>query len=231
MTYFMKKLIILLPAFICSQMLFAQTTVQDPLKSINIRNEPEFKRFSVGLATGIEQTAFRFDKLNLDTIAAQAKTFSGKSITGFTLGLSTRTRFSKNWDLLIDLAALFKDRSLSFNPADNGTSIGNFKINAYHVPIHLRYTFDRFRIKPNIYTGGELDWRVNSSAADAAFNSNTSFVDIGVGFQFKIWKITFNPGFSYNFGINNLLKPGNSILVNAENILRANKFGVSLHIF
>ncbi len=227
----MKKPILIILILCYFQNLWAQSSVQDPLKSINIRNEPNFKRFSVGLATGIEQTAFRFDKLDLDTIAAQAKTFNGKSITGFTLGLSTRTRFSKNWDLLIDFATLFKDRSLSFNPADNGTAIGSFKINAYHIPVHLRYTFDRFRIKPNIYTGGELDWRVNSNATDAAFNSSSSFVDVGVGFQFKIWRITFNPGFSYNFGINNLLKPGSSILVNAENILRANKFGVSLHIF
>ena len=229
--FIMKKLILLFLTFCYLQNLEAQSTVTDPLKSIDIRSEPTFKRFSVGLATGIEQTAFQFNQFNLDTIAAQAKSFNGKSITGFTLGLSTRTRFSKNWDLLVDFAALFKDRSLSFNPADKGTAIGSFKLNEYHIPMHVRYTFDRFRIKPNIYTGGEVDWRVNSTAGDASFNGNASFVDIGVGFQFKIWKITLNPGFSYAFGINNLLKPGNSVFVNAENILKQNKFGVNLHIF
>ena len=227
----MKKLILFFLMFCCFQNFWAQTTIQDPLKSINIRDDPDFRIFTVGLATGIEQTAFRFDQFNLDTLAAQAKSFSGKSITGFTLGLSTRTRFSRNWDLLVDFAALFKDRSLSFNPADNGTAIGNFKINEYHIPMHIRYTFDRFKIKPNIYTGGEIGYRVNTIATDASFNRNASFVDIGVGLQFKIWKVTLNPGFSYSFGINNLLKPGNSVFTNAENILRQNKFGVNLHIF
>ena len=227
----MKKSILFFISLFCLQVMLAQTTVQDPLKSIDIRNEAKFKRFSVGIATGIEQTAFRFDKLNLDTFAAQAKTVSDKSISGFTLGISTRTRFNRNWDLLIDVAALFKDKSLSFNPADNGTSVGRFKINEYHIPVHLRYTIDRWRVKPNIYAGGEVDWRVNSSATDASFNSNTSFVDIGVGIQFKIWKITLNPGVSYAFGISNLLKPGDSVLGNAANILRQNKVGISLHIF
>ncbi len=230
-TLFMKIQILLFISLFCAKILSAQTTtVQDPLKSINIRNDG-FKRFSLGLSTGIEQTAFRFDKLSLDSFAAQAKAASDKSITGFTLGISTRTRFTKNWDLLIDVGALFKDKSLSFNPADNGTSVGRFKINGYQIPIHLRYMIDKWKVKPNLYFGGEFTWRVNSNATDAGFNTSASYIDIGAGIQIKLWKITINPGLSYGFGLSNLLKPGASVLDNAANILKQNKFSMSLHIF
>ena len=190
------------------------------------------KRFQLGLATGIEQTAFQFDISNLGGTADKLKKANASNFTGFTLGLSGIYKLSKYWDLVGEGDFNFRSSELVTDTTPNALGIDRFKIAEFRIPIHIKYTMRQLKFPPNIALGLDMGWKFNGNTQTQIlqFNPFNSYVDIIFGFEFKLWRITINPGLNYSIGLNSIIKPG-SIFDNTLNSLRENRIGINFHVF
>ncbi len=190
------------------------------------------KKFKLGFSTSVEQTAFQFDITNLNGTAQKLKNANANSFTGFTLGLSGIYKLSKYWDLVGEGDLNFRSGDLNTDTVPNAIGIDRFKLAEFRVPVHIKYTMRQLRFPPNIAMGLDFAWKFSGSAQNQSlqFNPFNSYVDIILGFEFKFWRLTINPGLNYAIGLSNLIKSG-SVFDNTLNSLRENRIGINFHVF
>lgn len=190
------------------------------------------KKFQFALATGIEQTAFQFDITNLNGTAQKLKNVNANSFTGFMLGLSVIYKLNKRWDLVTEGDFYFRSGEFNTDTLANTFGIDRFKLREFRIPIHIKYTMRQFRFPPNIATGFDFGWKFNSTKQNQIieFNPFNSYLDIILGIEFKVWRITINPGLYYAIGLSDIIKPG-AVFDNALNSIRENRIGINFHVF
>lgn len=170
----------------------------------------DYKRIHFGFSLGINFLDFGVTPSH---IAIDGKTYEAdvsSIIPGFSVALISDLRLNDYFNLRLNPALHFGDRTLSYvNPADGERFSTSVKSAIITVPLYLKYS--AFRIhdyRPYLIVGGGVAFDCyRDKRMPVVLKMFDGFVDFGAGCTIYFPFFRFAPELRFAIGFNNLLEP------------------------
>lgn len=171
----------------------------------------DYKRFHFGFSLGLNFLDFKLTPSNIAVDGATYQADVSSLMPGFSVALITDLRINDYFNLRLNPALHFGDRTISYRNIDNGADRFSTSVKSAVItlPLYIKYAaFRRHNYKPYLIAGGGVSFDCyRDKRMPVVLNLFDYFVDFGAGCTVYFPFFRFSPELRFAIGFNDLLEP------------------------